>query len=150
MRRRPVSSIVLRRHENSVSGAGCNLCAKPSEPRLALPVTAGSFKSSQGSRTPPKAPASDTRFLGVVQVLVEVTDKGYVCDFRVVHALNQDADNQVKEAVRNWHFTPAKKNGRGVPITALVEVDVWRNSKGEIVLQKPADDRSEERRVAKE
>jgi TonB family protein len=101
---------------------------------------AGSFKSSQGSRTPPKAPASDTRFLGVVQVLVEVTDKGYVCDFRVVHALNQDADNQVKEAVRNWHFTPAKKNGRGVPITALVEVDVWRNSKGEIVLQKPADD----------
>jgi len=71
--------------------------------------------------------------------MVEVSDKGYVCDVQVVRTLDKGVDSQVSEAVKNWHFDPAKKDGRHLPATALVEVDVWRNQNGEIVLQSPDD-----------
>lgn len=99
-----------------------------------------SMNLSQNSHTTLKPSTPDARHIGAVQLIVEVSDKGYVCDVQVVRALDdKEADTQVKEAVRNWHFDPAKKDGRQIPATVLVEVDVWRNQKGEIVLQPPGD-----------
>ena len=87
----------------------------------------------------PSAPSAKSDSNSVtVTVLTVVSDTGYVCSAQVLNGVEKDIDKQAIQAVRTWHFEPAKKDGRGVPVIIAVEVNFTRDSEGNLVLKEPS------------
>ena len=90
------------------------------------------------------------KYAGTVTLLTVISDKGYVCSTRVLRGMDKQMNKKAEETVRQWHLTPAKKDGRGVTAVVTVNVTYWMNGKGEIVSDAPtpppaSDDHTEAR-----
>jgi TonB family protein len=95
----------------------------PPKPKLAATKTS----SPQGS------PSPDAQYAGTVTLMAVISDKGYVCDAQVVRGFDKEADKKAAaKAVREWHFQPAQKDGRSVPVVVTVDVNYWRKD-GELI-----------------
>ncbi len=60
---------------------------------------------------------------GSVTLTLIVTPKGEVTDIKVVHSLGTGLDEKAIEAVKQWRFKPATKDGQPVAVQIAVEVD---------------------------
>jgi TonB family protein len=82
---------------------------------------------------PPAAPTSDATYAGTVLVMAVISDKGYVCDAKVLRGLDKETDKKAARAVRQWRFQPTRtKDGHPVPVVVSVEVNYWRKD-GQLV-----------------
>ena len=87
-------------------------------------VTAG-MKPPKATRSPdpdyPKIPA-DAEPNGVVVMLVGLNAKGHVELVHVLRASNNVFENSAVATVKTWKFSPAKKDGKPVPVQITVEM----------------------------
>jgi protein TonB len=63
------------------------------------------------------------RVKGSVVIGVVISSQGTPKDPRVVQSLQPDVDRCAVEAVRQWRFTPAQKDGKPVAVRVTIEVD---------------------------
>jgi TonB family protein len=97
---------------------------RPGPALIPLPIRQGDLVVVDATVTPPKRikgeaatypkMAEKFHFLGKVTVEFLVDEKGRPQDLKVVESAGDVLNNAVLEAVRGWHFTPARKNG--VPV----------------------------------
>jgi TonB family protein len=81
---------------------------------------------------PPKATRSpdpdypvipvDAEPRGVVVMLVGISAKGRVELVHVLRASNEAFQQSAESTVKTWRFTPAKKDGKAVPVQVTVEM----------------------------
>src|SRR5215218_9867765 len=78
----------------------------------------------------PRYPA-EARSKGVrsatVQMAIVITTEGRVTEVRVVNPVGLGFDEEAWQAVMQWRFRPAKKNGVAVPVRARVGVNFKMN-----------------------
>src|SRR5260370_36636391 len=67
--------------------------------------------------------ARKAKFQGTVMLNVVVDEKGNPRDIKVTRPLGLGLDQKAIEAVGKWKFSPGKKDGKPVPVLALVEVN---------------------------
>jgi len=67
--------------------------------------------------------ARKARFQGMVTVQAVIGVDGLVHDPKPLQALGMGLDEKALEALRQWRFEPAKKDGRPVPVYAILQVD---------------------------
>lgn len=82
------------------------------------------MKSNDGSlqpQPPPQGAKAKVR-AGRVVLSIVVGSSGDVQQEKVIHSLSPEFDRRAAEAVANWKFRPARKNGLPVPVTLEVEV----------------------------
>ena len=79
----------------------------------------------------PTSPDPDKKYLGTVVLLTAISDKGYVCSTTVLRSVSKEVDEKAETVVREWHFEPASRKGRAVPVAVLVEVNYWTTKTGE-------------------
>jgi TonB family protein len=74
--------------------------------------------------TPQNKPDDDKgfRISGSVLVGLVVSSKGEPKDVHVVKSLDKDIDQSAVEAVKQWHFDPAKKGDQPVAVRITVEI----------------------------
>ena len=69
-------------------------------------------------------PKSEEAFTsGVVRIRIVVTLEGGVRDPKVIAGLNDRQDKKAVEAVTQWRFKPARRQGEPVNVRATVEVN---------------------------
>ncbi len=87
-------------------------------------VTKG-MKPPKATRSPdpdyPQIPA-DAEPRGVVVMLVGINTKGRVGLVHVLRASNDAFQQSAESTVKTWRFTPAKKDGKAVPVQVTVEM----------------------------
>ncbi len=66
--------------------------------------------------------ARKARFEGTVVLSIEIDAKGRTSKIRVARGLGLGLDEKAEEAVAQWRFRPALRDGRPVAASALVEV----------------------------
>jgi TonB family protein len=81
----------------------------------------------------PQRTSSEKDIVGSVILLVRISDTGYVCSAEVRQSLSKELDAKALEAIRDMHLKPAKKDGRTVPIVAIMKVSFRRNKNGDVV-----------------
>jgi TonB family protein len=87
-------------------------------------VTKG-MKPPKATKSPdPDYPAipADAEPRGVVVMLVGINAKGRVELVHVLRASNDAFQQSAESTVKTWRFTPAKKNGKAVPVQVTVEM----------------------------
>jgi TonB family protein len=103
----------------------------PSKPTAVAPQSQLSILKSSESREPiliighpPVYPhnANEPHVPGTIVLMVTVSPSGDVADVRVKKSLHSKVDQRVVEAVRNWKYKPALKDGQ--PAEAVIEVTV--------------------------
>jgi TonB family protein len=62
------------------------------------------------------------RVVGTVMVALVVTSGGLPRSLRVVHGLDKDVDQSALDAVKQWRFQPAKKDGKSVAVRITIEI----------------------------
>jgi TonB family protein len=62
------------------------------------------------------------RAVGSVIIALVVTSKGLPRDPHVVKGLDKDLDQSAVEAVKEWRFTPAQKDGKAVAVRVSVQI----------------------------
>ena len=67
--------------------------------------------------------ARKKRISGNVEVFLHVTDKGVVDEATVVRGLSYGLDEKALEAVRQYRFRPAMKDGQPIACVLYVEVN---------------------------
>jgi len=67
--------------------------------------------------------ARQAKFQGTVLLSVVVDERGNPRDIRVLRPLGLGLDQKAVEAVAKWKFSPGKKDGKPVPVQALIEVN---------------------------
>ena len=70
----------------------------------------------------PEHPARGFRISGTVLIGLVITSKGEPKEVHVVRSLEKDVDEAAVEAVRQWHFDPATKDGKPVAVKIDVEI----------------------------
>lgn len=89
-----------------------------------LRVTSG-VKPPKATKSPdpeyPKIPA-DAEPNGVVVMLIGINAKGRVELVHVLRASNQAFQDTAVSTVKTWRFSPAKKDGKPVPVQVTVEM----------------------------
>jgi TonB family protein len=87
-------------------------------------VTKG-MKPPKATKSPdpdyPQIP-SDAEPNGIVVMLVGINEKGHVELVHVLRASNDAFQNSAVSTVKTWKFSPAKKDGRAVPVKVTVEM----------------------------
>jgi len=66
--------------------------------------------------------ARNAKTQGTCVLWLIVDDQGHPRDIRVIHGLGHGLDAKAIEAVKQWHFQPATKDGRPVSVQISVEV----------------------------
>jgi TonB family protein len=97
----------------------------------AKPLSSPPVGQQRASSHPPKP---GEQYAGTAVVAVVVSDTGYVCSSRVIQSFDKKFDEMAIGKIAQWHFSPAKKDGRPVPVAVTVAVDFWRDKDGEIKL----------------
>jgi TonB family protein len=91
-------------------------------------VTKG-MKPPKATKSPdpdyPQIPA-DAEPRGVVVMLVGINAKGHVALVHVLRASNDAFQQSAESTVKTWRFTPAKKDGKAVPVQVTVEMRFQR------------------------
>jgi TonB family protein len=67
--------------------------------------------------------ARKAKYQGTVVLWVVVGPDGRVRDMRVSRTLGMGLDEKAIDAVRQWRFEPARKNGQPVPVQVSIEVN---------------------------
>lgn len=87
-------------------------------------VTSG-MKPPKATHAPdpafPDIPA-DAEPRGLVVMLVGINAKGHVERVHVMRSSNDAFQNSAVSTVKTWRFSPAKKDGRPVPVQVTVEM----------------------------
>ena len=78
---------------------------------------------------------SNAQASGKITLQAVVSDTGYVCSAAVIDGIDKKSDADAEKAVRQWHFVPAKKDGRPVPVVVTVEVQYERDKDGNVILR---------------
>ena len=86
--------------------------------------------------TPPKATKSpdpdfpvipvDAEPRGIVVMLIGIDTKGHVGPVHVLRASNDAFQQSAVTTVKTWRFSPAKKDGKAVPVQVTVEMKFAR------------------------
>lgn len=63
------------------------------------------------------------RVIGSVLIGLVVTSRGLPKDPQIVKSLEKDVDKSAVEAVLQWRFDPAKKDGKPVAVRITLEID---------------------------
>jgi periplasmic protein TonB len=63
------------------------------------------------------------RLEGAVTVVLVVSSKGVPRDVRVAKGLDKDVDQSAIDAVREWRFSPARKDDQPVAVRISLEID---------------------------
>ena len=63
------------------------------------------------------------RVKGVVDIALIVTSQGAPKDPKVIKSLEKELDQIAVEAVRQWRFSAARKEGKPVAVRILVEIE---------------------------
>jgi TonB family protein len=71
---------------------------------------------------PRKSTAHGVRIVGTVTVVLVVSSKGIPKDVHVAKGLDKELDQSTVEAVQQWQFEPAKKDGK--PVAVRVSLDI--------------------------
>jgi len=66
--------------------------------------------------------ARNSRIEGAVLLQVEVDEKGFPTEAKVIRSLDPGLDRKATEAVLKWRFKPALKVGKPVPSSARIEI----------------------------
>lgn len=72
---------------------------------------------------PRYATAHGVRVVGSVTVGLIVSSEGIPRDVHVVKGLDKDVDQSAIEAVQQWRFAPARKDGKPVAVRVSLELD---------------------------
>ncbi len=80
----------------------------------------------------PPSPSPEATYVGAVLLMAVISDKGYVCDAKVIRGLGKEIDRKAIASVREWHFEPARKGKVAVAVAITLEVDYWSKD-GEII-----------------
>jgi len=67
--------------------------------------------------------AKAAKIQGSVKLSMVIDEQGQAEDIRVVTSLDPGLDEEATEAVRQWQFAPATKDGAPVPFPAFIEVN---------------------------
>jgi periplasmic protein TonB len=67
--------------------------------------------------------ARAAKYQGVVLVAAVIDSDGKPRDLRVIRGVGMGLDQNAVEAVKQWRFSPAKKDGRPVAVSVNIEVD---------------------------
>lgn len=59
---------------------------------------------------------------GTVTVGLVVTSGGTPRDVRVVQGLDKDIDQSAVDAVKQWRFEPAKKEGKAIAVRITIQI----------------------------
>lgn len=96
---------------------------------------AGMYTVGSASVTPPKVQtkvepeytdeARAAKLYGTQVVVVEIGVDGLAHNARVVQSLGLGLDENGVDAIRQWQFRPAMKDGQPVPVSATIEIN-WR------------------------
>jgi TonB family protein len=70
----------------------------------------------------PDHPARGFRISGTVLIGLIVTSKGEPDEVHVIRSLDKDVDQSAVDAVRQWRFDPATKEGKPVAVKISVEI----------------------------
>jgi periplasmic protein TonB len=62
------------------------------------------------------------RAVGSVIIALVVSSKGLPKDPRVVKGIDTDLDQSAVDAVKEWRFAPAEKNGKAIAVRVSVEI----------------------------
>ena len=62
------------------------------------------------------------RVVGSVIIALVVTSKGLPKDPRVVKGLDKELDQSAVQAVEEWRFAPAQKNGKSIAVRVSVQI----------------------------
>ncbi len=62
------------------------------------------------------------RAVGSVIIALVVSSKGLPKDPRVVKGLDKDLDASAVDAVKEWRFAPAQKNGKAVAVRVSLQI----------------------------
>jgi TonB family protein len=71
---------------------------------------------------PRQSTAHGVRVVGSVTVALVVSSKGMPKDVHVVKGLDKDLDQSTVEAVEQWRFSPAQKDGKPVAVRISLEI----------------------------
>jgi TonB family protein len=63
------------------------------------------------------------RVKGSVSIAVVITSEGTPKDLRVVQSLHPEVDRCAVEAIKQWRFAPAEKDGKPVAVRVTIEVE---------------------------
>jgi len=107
-----------------------------SSPTFADDEAFAGYQRVTAGMTPPKAIHSpdpdypdlpqDTEPNGVVVMLIGVDSRGRVEPVRVVRSSAPVFEKSAVTTVKTWHFKPAKKDGKAVPVQITVEMKFAR------------------------
>jgi protein TonB len=67
--------------------------------------------------------ARKAKWQGAVTVSLVVDSHGRPQNVRVIRPLGLGLDEMAVEAVQRWKFKPGSKNGKAVPVQAVIEVN---------------------------
>jgi TonB family protein len=91
------------------------------------------YKLADGGLTPPVAkstpspeypqPQGKAKFRGTVGLDVIIEKDGKIQDVKLVHQVDPLLDERAIEGVKQWEFTPCKKNGEPVRCSVYMEID---------------------------
>jgi hypothetical protein len=76
--------------------------------------------------------AANPDYVGTVNVMAVISDKGFVCDARVLKGIDKDTNEDAVTALKGWTFKPATKDGRAVPTVVSVSIKYVRKD-GKVV-----------------
>ncbi|MBV9769173.1 MAG: energy transducer TonB [Bryobacterales bacterium] len=63
------------------------------------------------------------RAVGSVIIRLVVSSKGLPKDPQVVKGLDQELDKSAVEAVKDWRFAPARKDGKSIAVRVSVQLE---------------------------
>ena len=90
---------------------------------LMPPAPSHFVAAERGQSAPPQAGAG---YVGTITMFAVISDKGFVCDAKVLNGIDSQIDQRARSAARDWQFSPAERDGRSVPVVATFGVNVWR------------------------
>ncbi len=70
----------------------------------------------------PDAGKKGFRISGTVLIALVVSSQGLPLNLRVARSLDKDIDQSAMDAVKEWRFEPAKKEGKPVAVKVTVEI----------------------------
>ncbi len=72
--------------------------------------------------SPRRSTNRGVRVVGTVTVALVVSSKGMPREVRVVKGLDKDVDQSTVEAVEQWRFAPALKDGKSIAVRVSLEI----------------------------
>ena len=95
--------------------------------------TTDRYKISQVGPMPPASPQVGAEYLGTAGFLATVSDRGYVCEAKVVRSVNQRVDEAAGKTARDWRFHAARVGRERVATVVVINVPVWRKPDGTLL-----------------